>query len=239
MEAIVLAGGFGTRLRALVTDVPKPMAPVGGRPFLEYVLGSLAAKGVQHVVLSVGYLGDTISKHFGTRFEGLALDYAVEAEPLGTGGAVAASLALCTADHQLVLNGDTFVDLEVQALERHWQSHRRAVIVTREVPDVSRYGQLQVQGQRVLSFSEKGGRGPGIINAGVYVLPRSIFAQGTPPTPFSIETDFLAVYVGQHHTDTFVTRGEFIDIGVPDDYLRAHTLCLGRPPTASSIHPLN
>jgi D-glycero-alpha-D-manno-heptose 1-phosphate guanylyltransferase len=239
MEAIVLAGGFGTRLRALVADVPKPMAPVAGRPFLEYVLASLAAKGVQHVVLSVGYLGDTISRHFGRRYEGLTLDYAVEVDPLGTGGAVAASLALCTQDHQLVLNGDTFVDLEVQALERHWQSHRRAIIVAREVPDVSRYGQLQVQDQRVLSFSEKGGQGPGIINAGVYVLPRNIFAQGTPPAPFSIETDFLAAYVSKHHTDAFVTRGEFIDIGVPEDYLRAQTLRLGRPLSANSTHPLN
>ena len=228
MEAVVLAGGFGTRLRTVVADVPKPMAPVGGRPFLEYVLGGLAGKGVKRAVLSVGYLHEKIVAHFGDRFGSMALDYAIETEPLGTGGAIAAALLKCSSDPVLVLNGDTYFDLEVQALAAHWQRHHAPVIVAREVDDVSRYGQLDVAGGQVRRFVEKGGSGPGLINAGAYLLPRDIFGATPPRAPFSIEADFLVTYVQGHRTDAFVTRGEFIDIGIPEDFERAQSMKIGQ-----------
>ena len=115
MEAIVLAGGFGTRLRQVVTDVPKSMAPIAGRPFLEILLGSLARKGFQRIVLSLGFMAEKISDHFGTHFAGLELAYVVEETPLGTGGAVRLASTACTQDHVFVLNGDTYVDLEADA----------------------------------------------------------------------------------------------------------------------------
>jgi D-glycero-alpha-D-manno-heptose 1-phosphate guanylyltransferase len=230
-EAIVLAGGFGTRLRAVVADVPKPMAPVAGRPFLEFVLGGLARKGVRRVVLSVGHLADTIVAHFGSSFEGLALDYAVETTPLGTGGAVAAALQRCSSASVLVLNGDTWLDLELHALVDHARQQQAPVIVAREVDDVARYGSLQVEQGRVLRFAEKGRSGPGLINAGVYLLPRDVFGSTAPPPPFSIESDFLAGYVRSHRVEAFVTHGEFIDIGVPEDYHRAQGMNLGQAAT--------
>ena len=229
MEAIVLAGGFGTRLRQVLVDAPKPMALVAGRPFLEYVLGALASKGVTRTILSVGYMAEKIRSHFGSAFQDMALDYCVEDSPLGTGGAVASALLRCHEDPVLVLNGDTYLDLEVGPMLAHWQRERHPIIVARQVDDVARYGQLQVQDGQVTRFAEKGGIGPGLINAGVYLVPRNLFAGHALVPPFSIETDFLAHYVRARRTDVFVTHGEFIDIGVPEDLHRAQAMHLGRP----------
>lgn len=238
LEAIVLAGGFGTRLRAVVADVPKPMAPVAGRPFLEHVLRGLARQGVPRAVLGVGYLHEQIVAHFGLRFEGMALDYEIEHTPLGTGGAIAAALERIEGEAALVCNGDTWLALELPALMALWRQHRQPVIVAREVPDVARYGALDVEhagtGGRVLGFAEKGRSGPGLINAGVYVLPRTLFADGTPPVPFAIEADVLASLVKRAPVHAFVSDGEFIDIGIPEDYARAQGMRFGSGPDNAS-----
>lgn len=227
LEAIVLAGGFGTRLRERVPDLPKPMAPVAGRPFLEIVLSSLAGKGVGRVVLSLGYLADKIVAHFGERFAGMDLVYEIEDQPLGTGGAVRQALSRCVADHVFIFNGDTYLDLELQALERHWQYHGAPIIVAREVTDTTRYGRLTTADGRVTGFAEKGAEGPGFINAGCYVLPVTALDQYALGQAFSIETDYLAQVVHNQRVDLFVTRGHFIDIGVPADYERAQTELAG------------
>lgn len=221
MEAIVLAGGFGTRLKQVVPDLPKPMAPVAGRPFLEILLASLARKGFCRVVLSLGYMAEKVVNHFGDHFAGMELVYEIEQSPLGTGGAVRTAMALCMADHVFVFNGDTFLDLEVKNLEAHWQKHRTPIIVAREVPDTARYGRLDTDRGRVLSIVEKGVTGPGLINAGCYVLPADILDGFPLGQPFSLEADFLAKAVGKLRFDLFVTNGQFIDIGVPEDYARA------------------
>lgn len=221
MEAIVLAGGFGTRLREVVPDLPKPMAPVAGRPFLEILLTALAEKGFSRAVLSLGYMADKVISHFGDRFAGMELLYEVEKSPLGTGGAVRQALTSCRADHVYVFNGDTYLDLEVASVEAHWQKHRVPIIVARDVPDTARYGRLITENERVIGFSEKGTVGPGLINAGCYVLPVTLLDHFAPGQTFSLETDFLAKAVGSERIDMFVTNGHFIDIGVPEDYLRA------------------
>ena len=113
MEAILLAGGIGTRLRSVVPNLPKPMAPVAGRPFLEILLNSLAKKGFKRVVLSVGYMAEKVVSHFGYNFVGMELVYEIEETPLGTGGAVCKAIAQCNTDHVFVFNGDTYLDLEV------------------------------------------------------------------------------------------------------------------------------
>jgi D-glycero-alpha-D-manno-heptose 1-phosphate guanylyltransferase len=222
-EAIVLAGGFGTRLRQVVPDWPKPMAPVAGRPFLEIVLCSLATKGFTRVVLSLGYMAEKISGHFGTRFAGMDVAYVVEEQPLGTGGAVRLALTQCERAPVFVLNGDTFLDLEAESIERLWLVHRRPIIVAREVPDTTRYGRLLVQEGLVKGFTEKGIAGPGLINAGCYVFDRAQLNDYPLYQPFSLETDFLAKAVTTMPVDVFVTQGQFIDIGVPEDYQRAQT----------------
>ncbi len=224
MEAIVLAGGFGTRLRQVVADVPKPMAPIAGRPFLEILLGSLAQKGFSRVVLSLGFMAEKISGHFGSRFAGLDLAYVVEDTPLGTGGATRLAAEVCPQDHVFVFNGDTYLDLEVELLEQQWQANRHPIVVGRQVQDTTRYGRLIVDGDRITSFAEKGIAGPGLINAGCYVLATDALAQFPVNQPFSIETDYLVPEVARATVEVFVSEGVFIDIGIPEDYARAQTL---------------
>lgn len=224
MEAIVLAGGFGTRLREVVTDVPKPMAPIGGCPFLEILLGALAKKGFSRVVLSLGFMAEKITSYFGPRFAGLELAYVIEDTPLGTGGATRLATETCTKDHVYVFNGDTYLDIEVGLLERQWQANRHPIVVGRQVPDTLRYGRLVVDGNRVTAFAEKNIPGPGLINAGCYVLATDALAQFSLHRPFSIETDYLVPEVTRGTVEVFVTEGLFIDIGVPEDYAHAQQL---------------
>ena len=227
MEAIVLAGGFGTRLREVVPDLPKPMAPIAGRPFLEILLSSLAKKGFERVVLSLGFMADKISNHFGSQYLGMELVYEVESQPLGTGGAVRASLCRCVSDHAFVFNGDTYLDLEVADLEQLWNNTHRPAIVVREVPDTGRFGRVLIEDGRVNSFLEKGMSGPGTINAGCYVLPTHLLDQFALGENFSLESDFFYTAIKQQQFSGFITQGLFIDIGVPDDYERAQTLLAG------------
>lgn len=228
MEAIVLAGGYGTRLRQVVADAPKPMAPVAGHPFLEILLGSLAQKGFSRVVLSLGFMAEKISGHFGSQFAGLDLEYVVEDTPLGTGGATRLAVEACTQDHVFVFNGDTYLDLEVDLLEQQWQARRNPIVVGRQVPDTTRYGRLVVDGGRITSFAEKGITGPGLINAGCYVLSSDALARFSLNQAFSIETDYLMPEVACATVEVFVTKGMFIDIGIPEDYSRAQTLLVDR-----------
>jgi D-glycero-alpha-D-manno-heptose 1-phosphate guanylyltransferase len=228
MEAIVLAGGFGTRLRQEVLDLPKPMAPIAGRPFLEILLSSLARKGFSRVILSLGHMANKVSSYFGDGYAGMELVYEIEAVPLGTGGAVRQALLRGKDDHIFVFNGDTYLDLEVTDVETQWQKNRAPIIVAREVPDTTRYGRLNSSNGRVLGFVEKGVAGVGLINAGCYVLPLNILSDFSLGQTFSLETDFLAKAVGMLQFDLFVTNGHFIDIGVPEDYLRAQTELAGR-----------
>jgi D-glycero-alpha-D-manno-heptose 1-phosphate guanylyltransferase len=227
MEAIVLAGGFGTRLRQVVADVPKPMAAIAGRPFLEILLGALAEKGFSRVVLSVGFMAEKISHHFGSRFSGLDLAYVVEDTPLGTGGAIRLAFEACTQDHVFIFNGDTYLDLEAVLLEQQWQAKRRPIVVGRQLTDTTRYGRLVVDGERIASFAEKGIAGPGLINAGCYVLATDALERFPLKQPFSIETDYLVLEVSRATVEVFVTEGAFIDIGIPEDYARAQTLLAG------------
>jgi D-glycero-alpha-D-manno-heptose 1-phosphate guanylyltransferase len=221
VEVIVLAGGFGARLKQVVSDVPKPMAPVAGKPFLEIVLALLGRKGFTRAILSLGYMAEKFVPHFGNRFADMDLAYEIERVPLGTGGAVRQAMGRCKSDHVFVINGDTYLDFEAAEIEAHWQKHHAPIIVAREVADTTRYGRLLVATGQVVKFSEKGDSGPGLINAGCYVLPMGILDAFHAGQAFSLETDFLAKVVSSQRLDLFVTNGQFIDIGVPEDYARA------------------
>lgn len=223
-EAVVLAGGLGTRLRSVVADVPKPMAPVAGKPFLEILLHALARKRVERVVLSIGHLGAQIRAHFGTAFSGLAIDYAVETEPLGTGGAARLALQCCEHDSVLLLNGDTYLDVEPDPIEAAWNRHHGPVLVGCAVPDAARYGRLRIEGGRLAGFLEKGASGPGVINAGCYLLRRNELDAFPAQQAFSLETDFLPQAVARGAFELVVSTGMFIDIGVPEDYARAQRM---------------
>jgi len=227
MEAIILAGGFGTRLRRAVPDLPKPMAPVAGRPFLEILLTLLARKGFSRVVLSLGYLHEKVVDHFGDQYAGMELVYEIEHTPLGTGGAIRAALTRCVADHLYIFNGDTYLDLEFVELEHLWQSNHHPIIVVREAPNTTRFGRVEMCDGRINSFLEKGMSGPGLINAGCYVLPKTALDSFPLGQPFSLETEFFIKNLQSLRLDGFVTHGRFIDIGVPDDYALAQTALAG------------
>ncbi len=221
MEAIVLAGGFGTRLKEVVPDLPKPMAPIGTRPFLEILLLSLARKGFKRVVLSLGYMADRIVEYFGNSVAGMKLVYEIENSPLGTGGAIRQSLKRVETDHVFIFNGDTYLELEVDEVEKIWQTYNLPIIVAREVSDTSRYGRLQTLNGFVIGFLEKGVPGVGLVNAGCYVFPTTIFSDVNLDEAFSLENDFLTEAVKRNKFKVFVSRGYFIDIGIPEDYNRA------------------
>lgn len=227
MEAVVLAGGFGTRLREVVPDLPKPMAPVGGQPFLEILLTALARKGFSRVVLSLGFMSEKIIRHFGECYAGIELVYEVESQPLGTGGAVRAALTRCVSDHAFIFNGDTYLDIEADELNSLWQANHNPIMVVREVPDTARFGRVEMHEGRINRFLEKGCPGPGLINAGCYVLPAHVLDDFPLGQPFSLETGFFSNYLQRLRFDGFVTHGRFIDIGVPIDYALAQTELAG------------
>jgi D-glycero-alpha-D-manno-heptose 1-phosphate guanylyltransferase len=228
MEAIVLAGGLGTRLAARLSNVPKPMAPVAGRPFLEILMSQLARAGCTRAVLSVGHLYAVIQNHFGAAFHGMQVDYAIEDAPLGTGGAIRAALRETRDETVLVLNGDTFLDADYAAMLRfhHAQSTAMTMAIAHSA-DVARYGGVMIAGApdslRVTGFEEKGRTGAGWINAGAYVLAGSLPWPANLPEKFSFESDFLAPEIEYLAPAAFPVSGFFLDIGVPEDYDRAQT----------------
>jgi D-glycero-alpha-D-manno-heptose 1-phosphate guanylyltransferase len=228
MEAIVLAGGLGTRLASRLNGVPKPMAPVAGRPFLEYLLTQLDRAGCTRALLSVGHLHSVIESHFGSSFLGLRLDYIVEDMPLGTGGAIRKALPMASEKSVLVLNGDTFLKADYAAMMRFHAAEAAALtIAVTHQADVARYGGVTVKDHRIVSFQEKGQHAPGLINAGAYVIGRNIEWPKTLAEKFSFEIDFLVPEISRLAPAAFEVNGFFLDIGVPEDLDRAQTQLAG------------
>ena len=222
MKAIILAGGRGTRLQGRVPDVPKPMAPVAGRPFLAYLLDQLVRGGVTEVILSVGYKADMIQRHFGSRYQKATIRYSFEAEPLGTGGAIVHALQEESMDPVLIINGDTFVNIDYDILmQAYGQNPALLLMVLREVSDVSRYGCVKVDRGRVIGYAEKNTTGSGYINTGVYIVDPMLFSLYRCSDKFSLEADLLAPHCKTLKPIGFFTNEYFIDIGVPVDYERA------------------
>lgn len=219
MEAIILAGGLGTRLREVVPDRPKPMAPVAGKPFLEWLLKALAGGGIQRIILSVGYRADQIIRYFGRRFENMPIEYSIEQEPLGTGGAIYQAWELVRGSLCFVLNGDTFFKVDYPLMkQRFGVLQANLLLALKSVPDTARYGRVVVKNDTVIRFEEKGPSGPGLINGGVYLVDRDLFAAPPPARCFSLERDFLQPRIAQLKPKAFIATGFFIDIGLPEDY---------------------
>ncbi len=225
MKAIILAGGLGTRLSSVVSDLPKPMAPIGGRPFLAILLDELIAAGFTATTLAVGHRHEAIRDYFGNDYRSLRLGYSVETAPLGTGGAIRLALEKIAVPQVFVINGDTYLGLDYKAmLAAHLKKNSTLTMAVRKVPDVSRYGALDVDQNHIRGFFEKGHSGPGVINGGVYLLSRDLFEGYTLPHVFSFETDLLMPYVKEISPLAFTAVSTFIDIGVPEDYARAQKL---------------
>ena len=228
MEAIVLAGGLGTRLRATVPDLPKPMAPVNGRPFLERLLDYWIGQGVERIILSTGYRHEAIQGHFGKAHRRIPIRYAVEERPRGTGGGLLlAAEALSRREPFLVLNGDTWFEVPLKTLASFHASHRPvATLALFRAPQQGRYAGLTVgKAGEILALgaSEKGG----LANGGVYLMERGLLEGGSWPasSPVSLEEDILpfALRSGKRVCG-LECPGRFLDIGVPEDYARAAAL---------------
>jgi len=222
MHAVILAGGRGTRLGLNTHDLPKPMVQVAGRPFLEYVIDCLVDGGIRGITLSVGYKAQAIRTHFGTSYRGATLTYAAEEQPIGTGGAMVNALHGTANEPALVLNGDTLLKLDFAALiDWYLREPVLVAMVLRQMDDVARYGAVTVDGQHVTGFHEKGRRGPGLINAGVYVIQPAVFRTFGLSGVFGFEADLLQRHCQALRPRAYVTRAYFIDIGVPADLDRA------------------
>ncbi len=227
MEAIVLAGGLGTRLRAAVPDLPKPMAPVGGRPFLEHLLDYWITQGVTRFILSVGYRHSAITVHFGAWHRSAAISYAVEEKPLGTGGGVVLARSLLSAGGTfLVLNGDTYFEVPLPALVKlHAAGRAEGTLALFRSRETGRYGGVSVGAEcEVLSLTanEKGG----LANGGVYVMEHSMLDGPWPAgDSVSLEGDILPFTLRSgRRLYGLECPGRFLDIGVPEDYARAGAL---------------
>jgi NDP-sugar pyrophosphorylase family protein len=219
----ILAGGLGTRLRSVVTDRPKVLAEVAGRPFLTYWLEVLAAQGFRDVVICSGYLADQVARCFGSSYGPLRLHYSVEQEPLGTGGALRLALPRLATDTVMVLNGDSFCETD---LATFWRTHRerssRASMVLHFEPDTRRFGRVTMTADsRLENFLEKGEQvRPGWINAGIYLLPRAWIEAIPEGRSVSLERDLLPSWLAGGIYG-FPSAGRFIDIGTPESFAQA------------------
>ena len=223
VSVAILAGGMGTRLRSVVADRPKVLAVVAGRPFLAYLLDQLLAAGIKETVLLVGYAADQVRNTLGDDYRGMRLINSIEAEPLGTGGAVRLALPHLREQTILLLNGDSYCDVELaQFLESHHRAKAHVSLALAEVADTSRYGRVCTDpAGRVVRFEEKGGaRSPGRINAGVYLLPRRLVDRIPDSVPVSLEKEVLPWWV-RHGGVWGFGGGRFIDIGTPESYADA------------------
>lgn len=224
MEAIILAGGRGTRLQAAVPDLPKPLAPVGERPFISLLLDYLDTQGFTRIILSVGYRRESIMKALGNRHRHIDLCYVVEESPLGTGGALRKALSVASESPVFALNGDSFFALDYRAMyAQHLESGATLTVALKKMADTSRYGRVEVDGDSIVAFQEKAGQGPGWINGGTYLLNKTLFDGYALSETFSFEQDFLQKHRPQINPAAFRADAYFIDIGIPEDYLRAQS----------------
>lgn len=225
MQAILLCGGMGTRLRSVVSDRPKPMADICGKPFLQYLLEMLRDKGITEVIFALGYMGEMIEEYFqdGSAF-GLKIAYSYEEEPLGTGGAIRNALPKILEEEVLVLNADTYFPMDYQGLYRfHQENDGDFSLATRAVPDISRYGAVRRDAAgRILAWNEKledGGQPlAGEINGGIYVMKKSLIAE-IPEGKQSLEQDCVPKWLSEgKRIFGLPFDGYFMDIGIPKDY---------------------
>jgi NDP-sugar pyrophosphorylase family protein len=221
VTCLILVGGLGSRLRPLISELPKPMAPIRGKPFLEYLIRWVGYSGFDQVVLCVGYRAAQIEEYFGQgEHFGIKIAYSVESEPLGTWGAVRQAMEQFPGQHFLVANGDSFLQIELRALlDRHLKKQALASLAVLAVHDSSRFGSIRLAADgRIIEFSEKSGEGPALINGGVYCLSREMLRLA-PKSAASLEKEVFPAVAGSGLYGMLV-HGYFVDIGIPQEYQR-------------------
>ncbi len=225
-EALVLVGGKGTRLQSVVSDRPKVLASVCGKPFLTYLLEQIASVGITHTILCVGYRAEQVQAAFGQTFAGMRLSYSQETILLGTGGALRLALPFITSETLIALNGDSFCEVNLIDLwEWHKARQAKATMVLTHRSDTTRYGRVSFSPDgKISSFEEKGGSaGSGWVNAGIYVLDTELVRAIPPGHIVSLEHDVFPGWIGQQLYG-YPSQGRFLDIGTPESYAQADAM---------------
>lgn len=235
MEAIVLAGGFGTRLSTVVSDVPKPMAPINDRPFLEYLLEDLNEKGINRVILAVGYKKEIIKSYFKEKYKNIDIIYSDEDIPLGTGGAIKKALTLAENENIFIINGDTFFDVNLKEMYQfHKKNSSKLTLAIKEMEKFDRYGSLVLDKDKIIKFEEKKYNEKGYINGGIYLINKELLIEEKKEN-FSFEKEILENKNLKIKKYGYKSEGYFIDIGIPEDYYKYIEL---RAPKISVIVPI-
>ena len=225
IDAVILAGGLGKRLRKAVSDRPKVMAEINGKPFLYYVLDQLSEIDIKRVVISTGYMADKIEEVIGFSYKGLKVDYSREETPLGTAGALKLAEQIVDTEYCLVMNGDSYTEFDAISLFMSCkQKNASIVLLVKMVPGTSRFGTVQMNEQNeIIRFMEKGSSaGIGLINAGIYIMKTSTLQKIPNKTPCSLEYNFFPAMIGKSIYGN-ETEGNFIDIGTPNSYFFAQS----------------
>lgn len=224
-EAIVLAGGLGTRLRSAVPDLPKCMAPVAGKPFLSYLIDYCLAQGIDRFIFSLGYRHDVIETYLLQSYPELNYTTVIEEEPLGTGGGIQLACTKATSANLFILNGDTFFAVNFNSIAKfHETNQADCTLALKPMENFDRYGVVGTNDKgKVAAFHEKRPTQKGNINGGVYLLNVSSLSNLRMPEKFSFEKDFMEMHLNDKKLMGIVQNGYFIDIGIPEDYNKAQT----------------
>ena len=221
MECIILAGGQGTRLRKVVNNTPKCLAPVGEFTFLFYLINMLRIQGVNRFVFSLGYMHHKIIDYLSLNYPSLEYDYVIESTPLDTGGAIKFALTKCISENILIVNADTYLGINLnQFLNFHITNQSECTFSLKFLDDSSRYGNITInENYQVLTFNEKVANSSGFINAGYIFINFKLF-NDIIITKFSFENDFITKNLFTNKIYGFISNDYFIDIGIPEDYFK-------------------
>lgn len=222
-EAIILAGGLGTRLRSVVSDFPKCIAPVAGKPFINFVIDHFLHQGIEKFIFALGYKSDIIINYININFPNINAQYSIEQAPLGTGGAIKKACTLITGKSALIANGDTLYKIDIsQTISFYNQCDADCVLTLKPMYDFDRYGAVELNKDFSISvFKEKQYYKEGLINGGMYLLNRDKFLQENLPDTFSFEKDYLESLYNKRRIFGIIQDTYFIDIGIPEDFERA------------------
>lgn len=224
-EAIILAGGLGTRLKGVISEIPKPMAPISKTPFLQYLFEYLLKYGINNVTLAVGFKSEVIENYFGDQYKTLKITYAFEKEPLGTGGGIANAIEHIKESACFLINGDTYFDVNLNNLfEVHHNNNSDLTLSLKEMINFDRYGTVETNYKnKIINFLEKQPLKKGYINGGVYIITKGLFLNFKKGEKFSFEKDIMETRLNETQVFAYKTDSYFIDIGIPEDYKKATT----------------
>lgn len=219
MDVIILTGGMGTRLKSKIKDIPKTMASWNGVPFLERTINWLNKFEIQNVILAVGYKKEIIKNYFGNQYKNINIIYSEEETPLGTGGAIKQALEKTNQEKVIVMNGDILARVDLNSMyKKHLDSNATMTIAIKHMENFDRFGVIKFNENRITEFLEKRYVESGYMNTGVYIMNKKIFDNKINDKVFSLENDYLNKYVSEDQIVPFIYDGNFIDIGIPEDY---------------------